>query len=198
MPGTMLRSLLSKGLMLVATVAAVFGLLWAHAPSTDPSESLAPSPEPMLVRSGEPLPTHVAMSAVPADNPATAPAEPAQPIERMARKVTRSAEIPSRHAPRPHKLTIRTDGSATTKLDVNRATLEEFERLPGIGPGLAKQLLAHRDQHGPFLRVEDLRGVKGIGQKRFERLAPFVTVSARGTTRLPPEPGHRAAGSRAT
>ncbi len=193
MSGTILRSLLTKGLMLGVTVAAVFGLLWAQSQSMAPSESPVPSPEPMLVRSDE---APVKMAGAPAEKPVIAPAEPVQPAERTAPQVTRPAETPSSHASRLPKLTVRRDGSAAAKLDVNRATLEEFERLPGIGPGLAKLLLAHRTQHGPFLRVEDLRAVKGIGQKRFERLAPLVTVSARRAAGFAPEAGPDKTGSR--
>lgn len=195
MPGTILRSLLTKGLMLGVTVAAVFGLLWAQTRSTAPSESPAPSPEPMLVRSGEAPPMAAAMPEAPAAQLGTAQAEAAPSSERVTRQVRRPAEMPSRHAQRPQKLAARTDGSAATPLDVNRATLEDFERLPGIGPGLAKLLLAHRAQHGPFLRVEDLRAVKGIGQKRFERLAPLVTVSARRAMGFSPEADTEKTGS---
>lgn len=194
MSGTIRRSLLIKSLMLGVTVATVFGLLWVQARSTAPSESPVPSPEPMLVRSDEAPPVKMAAASV--EMPVRAVAEPVRPAERMAPQVKRSAETPSRHRARPPKLTVRTDGSAAAKLDVNRATLEEFERLPGIGPGLAKLLLAHRTQHGPFLRVEDLRAVKGIGQKRFERLVPLVTVSARRAGEWSPRPDHDKTGSR--
>lgn len=73
------------------------------------------------------------------------------------------------------------------KLDLNRATMAEFERLPGIGPVLAKTLWENRERHGPFRTVEDLKRVKGIGAKRLELVRPLVTVHASETTKRKPQ-----------
>ena len=62
-------------------------------------------------------------------------------------------------------------------LDLNRATADELEALPGIGAVLAQRVIAFRESTGRFRTVEDLRGVKGIGAKKFERLKPLVMVS---------------------
>jgi competence protein ComEA len=61
-------------------------------------------------------------------------------------------------------------------LDLNSADQAALEALPGIGRVTAERILEHRAQHGPFLRVEDLMNVKGIGTAKFDRLAPRVTV----------------------
>ncbi len=73
-------------------------------------------------------------------------------------------------------------GVSTSRLDINRATLEEFEQLPGIGQTLAQRILEARRRRGSFQSIEDLRNVKGIGRKRLDQLRPLVTakpVSAR-------------------
>jgi competence ComEA-like helix-hairpin-helix protein len=57
-------------------------------------------------------------------------------------------------------------------VDVNRAGAAELATLPGIGPMLARRLLAHRRRHGPFRRPEDLRAVRGIGPRLLARLRP--------------------------
>lgn len=62
------------------------------------------------------------------------------------------------------------------KLDLNRATAEELQGLPGIGPVLAQRIVDQRTTHGPFHTVDDLRDVKGIGKKRMDQLRPLVTV----------------------
>ncbi|MGA6829021.1 ComEA family DNA-binding protein [Nitrospira sp. NS4] len=62
------------------------------------------------------------------------------------------------------------------RIDLNRASLEDIEQLPGVGPVLARRVVAYRTSMGPFHKVEDLRGVKGIGQKKLERLRRLVTV----------------------
>jgi competence protein ComEA len=60
-------------------------------------------------------------------------------------------------------------------IDINRASVEELQRLPKIGPILAQRIVMAR-QEKPFRTVEDLRGVPGIGPKTLKRLLPFVTV----------------------
>lgn len=64
------------------------------------------------------------------------------------------------------------------QLDLNHSTVEELQQLPGIGPVLAARIVERREHKGPFRRVEDLLGVKGIGQGRLARLATRVTVSS--------------------
>lgn len=66
--------------------------------------------------------------------------------------------------------------AATEKVDLNRATQQELESLPGIGPSLAQRILAYRQDHGPFQRIEDLMNVQGIGEKNFLRIRDRITV----------------------
>jgi competence protein ComEA len=62
-------------------------------------------------------------------------------------------------------------------VDLNRATVEELESLPGIGPARAQAIVEHRDAHGPFAEPGDLRAVPGIGEATFQRLADLVSAS---------------------
>ncbi len=69
-------------------------------------------------------------------------------------------------------------GNAGPRLvDLNSATRDELESLPGIGAVLAQRVIAYRQSVGRFLAVEDLRAVKGIGSKTFDRIKPLVTVA---------------------
>jgi competence protein ComEA len=61
-------------------------------------------------------------------------------------------------------------------VNVNTATREELERLPGIGEGLAARIVEHRERHGAFRRVEHLIIVRGISERRFAGLRALVTV----------------------
>ncbi len=61
-------------------------------------------------------------------------------------------------------------------LDLNRASATELEQLPGIGPARAAAIVEYRELHGPFAVPGDLRGVSGIGEATFQRLAPLVVV----------------------
>lgn len=61
-------------------------------------------------------------------------------------------------------------------LDLNAATLEQLEQLPGIGPTTAKAIVRFREKSGPFRRVEDLLAIRGVSRKKLEALRPYVTV----------------------
>jgi competence ComEA-like helix-hairpin-helix protein len=63
-----------------------------------------------------------------------------------------------------------------TILDINRASAEDFEKLPGIGSELARRIVAFREKHGPFHRVEDLLAVEGIGPKKWRAIRPYLTA----------------------
>ena len=61
-------------------------------------------------------------------------------------------------------------------INLNTATLEQLETLPGIGRKTAERILEYRTKTGSFKRIEDLMNVKGIGEKSFLKLKPLVAV----------------------
>jgi competence protein ComEA len=61
-------------------------------------------------------------------------------------------------------------------LDLNTATAEELDTLPGVGPTTAAAILEHRSTNGPFASVDELLDVTGIGEAKLEQLRPLVTV----------------------
>lgn len=61
-------------------------------------------------------------------------------------------------------------------VDLNHATPQELETLPGVGPARAEAIVAHREEHGPFAVPGDLRGVTGIGEATFQHLAELVST----------------------
>jgi competence protein ComEA len=67
-------------------------------------------------------------------------------------------------------------GPAGAVLDLNAATLEQLDALPGVGPVLAQRMLDWRSQHGRFSSVDELREVNGIGEAKFADLAARVRV----------------------
>jgi competence ComEA-like helix-hairpin-helix protein len=62
-------------------------------------------------------------------------------------------------------------------LDLNTATVEQLEQLPGIGPVTAKAIVRFRTKTGPFRRVEDLLAIRGITKRKLEKLRPYVSVA---------------------
>jgi competence protein ComEA len=78
--------------------------------------------------------------------------------------------------PRPHGRIKELPRPMPSALDVNRATEDDFERLPGIGPVLARRIVEYRETRGTFQDVEQLRYIKGIGKKTFERIRDLIAV----------------------
>jgi competence protein ComEA len=151
---TWLQGLLVKLLMLAVTVGVLY---WAVEPEiiSEPEHGVtAPS---------------LTADAQDGDEPGAAPQvqadAPAVPVKVVA--VSRSARSASSRR------------AVTFPLDLNHARIEELMALPGIGPKLAQRVVEYRQSQGGFRNVDELRKVRGIGQKRMERLRPLVvTVEA--------------------
>ncbi len=65
---------------------------------------------------------------------------------------------------------------STPRIDPNRAGEEDLQRLPGIGPVLAARIIRYRERFGSFRDVEELKKIDGIGEKRFERIRPWIRI----------------------
>jgi competence ComEA-like helix-hairpin-helix protein len=64
------------------------------------------------------------------------------------------------------------------RIDVDRAPAHELQRLPGVGPGLARRIVEERERSGPFGDTAALRRVEGIGPSKLRRMAPNLAFSA--------------------
>lgn len=157
----MWQSLLLKLGMFAVTLGVVFWIGWTLPTSFDRThEREAPEPEGLKVERGP----NLGAAAAGISSPIASLPESARPI------------VPKR--------------SHDGLLDLNRATEQDFDALPGIGPKLAERIMEHRQSLGAFRSLDELREVKGIGKKKFERIRPLVTVS--------PEAGSIAKGKKTT
>lgn len=68
--------------------------------------------------------------------------------------------------------------TSETKLvvDINHADAQDLMELPGVGAKVAERIVAYREENGPFEQVEELMNVRGIGEKTFLKLKPFLTL----------------------
>lgn len=67
-------------------------------------------------------------------------------------------------------------GENPMKINLNQATEQDLQLLPGVGPATAEAILTFRKEHGGFTSVKELREVSGIGDKTFAKLEPLVSV----------------------
>jgi len=75
-------------------------------------------------------------------------------------------------------------------VNLNTATSEELQLVPGIGPVTAEKILQMRKSYGAFKSVDDLRAVRGIGPKRLEKMRKYLTVGKPSSPKSPsPHPG---------
>lgn len=66
---------------------------------------------------------------------------------------------------------------AEGRVDLNRADAAALQTIPGIGPSKAQRILEYREASGPFAKIEDIKNVSGIGNKTFESIRDYLTVS---------------------
>lgn len=71
---------------------------------------------------------------------------------------------------------VRQEEQLVGKINLNTATAEQLESLPGVGPVTARAIIEYRKQKGGFRSIEELLEVHGIGEKRLEQIRPFVVV----------------------
>ncbi|HOJ95003.1 MAG TPA: helix-hairpin-helix domain-containing protein [Fervidobacterium nodosum] len=61
-------------------------------------------------------------------------------------------------------------------MNINTANLEELQKLPGIGPSKAQAIIDYREKVGEFKSIEEIKNVKGIGEKTYEKLKELITI----------------------
>ena len=99
---------------------------------------------------------------------------------------------PFRDAPMSATLGIRPTaspapaGETPPVVNVNTATAADLERLPGIGPVLARRIVEYREAWGLFRRLDDLLEIEGIGPKLLRRLEPLLRLDEGTAPTLPP------------
>ncbi|NWF39309.1 helix-hairpin-helix domain-containing protein [Mariprofundus sp. NF] len=69
--------------------------------------------------------------------------------------------------------------TAGDRINLNTATIEQLQALPGIGPSTAAAIEAYRSEHGSFKSVDELTNVKGVGEKRLDAIRDAIEVSSK-------------------
>ncbi|MCL4266657.1 MAG: helix-hairpin-helix domain-containing protein [Anaerolineae bacterium] len=66
--------------------------------------------------------------------------------------------------------------TANNRININTATLDQLDTLPGIGPSTAANIIQHRENNGPFVSIEAIMDVSGIGETRFAQIKDLITI----------------------
>ena len=156
------------GASLVGLAWAVLGPWRANQPPVQPPVAaplVAPAQPPVLIVNVPPpvvpVVTEIGSEPAPAGPPAaTVPASTPVPLT--------SPSLTPETKPAAKGL--------TTKININTATIEELDLLPGVGKATAQAILDYRTKHGKFRTIADLDKVSGIGPAKLEKIRPLVTV----------------------
>ncbi len=73
-------------------------------------------------------------------------------------------------------------------VNINTANAEELQQVPGIGPATAQKILQMRKSYGAFKSVDDLLAIRGLGQKRLDKMRKYLTVGGPTQSKKPPSP----------
>ena len=65
----------------------------------------------------------------------------------------------------------------TSKININTATIEELDTLPGVGEATANKILNHRNESGNFKSIEEIKNVNGIGDKKYENIKELICIN---------------------
>jgi len=74
------------------------------------------------------------------------------------------------------------------KININTATAEQLEQLPGVGSKLAAEIIKYRTENGNFAAVEDIKKVDGVGDKKYNKMKDYIILEGETTIKATKKP----------
>ena len=156
------ETFIRASIILVAVAVTCFILVPVY--GVRPIEVVHVTNEVVAVATAAPRPAHTA-------SPTPVPAGGA------AGSSAAASEAPAPEAsPAPAEEPVLEEVLVEKSVDINQASLEELDRLPGIGPALGQRIIDYREQNSGFYDIEEIMEVSGIGEKTFQKLEPYIYV----------------------
>lgn len=108
-------------------------------------------------------------------SPETEQSEIERSTEKKAQKINeeKRAEKPGEET---RAVAVSKEKKSEGKININRASAEELQKLKGIGPSTAKSIILYREEYGAFSEIEEIMNVKRIGEKTFAKIKEQITV----------------------
>ncbi len=154
-----------KLLIAAITFAATLGVLFLIEAGESPKEDYAQIIETLKTEASI-TPTLVKTPKQSSPSPQNSPAN--QSAAPTPTKTSTSAPTPSATpAPAPEQ---------SEKININTASLEELDKITGVGPIIGQRIIDYRNTNGPFQKIEDIKNVKGIGDVTFEKMKDEITI----------------------
>lgn len=115
--------------------------------------------------------------ATAAPRPTATPSPTPMPAGGAAGSSAAASEAPAPEtSPAPAEEPVLEEVLVEKSVDINQASLEELDQLPGIGPALGQRIIDYREQNNGFYDIEEIMEVSGIGEKTFQKLEPYIYV----------------------
>jgi competence protein ComEA len=96
--------------------------------------------------------------------------------EAAARFLQPKATVAPTVMPPPQNVAAMKQRAISNKININSASARDLESLPRVGPVMAQRILSFRKDHGPFQSIDELRQIKGIGEKTLARIRDRITI----------------------
>jgi comEA protein len=113
------------------------------------------------------------------NHPSFAPAYTIKDFDKKMKSIQQSSEPINYNLPLPteqYTQPFKKKALPSKPVNINIAGEQELRTLPGVGPVYAQRIITYREKNGSFSSIEEIKQIKGIGEKTFKKMKPYLTI----------------------